>query len=151
MKKCFTLFFFGLFSATASFAQQNNDQTNNQNIASLDRSVIAGHFEINRHNKVKKVIEHINVNYALYGVPFSNNIDLELSIADPAIFSVEVVDLSGQKFPASGWKAQSPGYLHKTQLDISQLRVGNYKLNIYWSESKEVLYSIPFEKNVGNK
>ena len=142
---------FALFiNVSNSFGQQTinhvADKSNNQVI---DKTILSGHFEIEKANKERGIMDHINVNYALSPVPFCNVLNLELSTPDPVIFTAAIVDLNDRKLVQ--WKAEGPDYIHKSRIDISKLEPGNYKVNIYWEKSEGLLYSIPFQKNGKDK
>ena len=113
-----------------------------------DNSVVAGNFMINRENTERGITEHINVNYAVSPAPFTNFLSLELGTADPTRFSADVVDAKGVR--VSHWQPVEKSYHYKETIDISKLRPGNYRLNIYCEYGPAILHSVPFEK-VDNK
>ena len=110
----------------------------------LDKSVVSGHFEINKPNKERGIIEHINVNYALSPAPFSNFIQLQLSTPDPIPFSAQIIDNKGEK--RIYWKPQQISHSYNESIDIAKLEPGAYQVNIYAGNQSELVYSISFQK-----
>ncbi len=120
--------------------------SSNGNNNAVDRSVVAGHFEtggkIMRNGK--ELEEHININYALYPAPFTRELNMTLNTADPAIFQIIITDENNAT--VAQWKAQERSSTHNTKFDISNLKSGNYKANIYWDKSERAIKSVNFAK-----
>lgn len=134
-----------LMASGSSYAQQKaGAEARSGSQQAINTSVLSGFFEVAKPNKVRGIVEHINVNYAISPAPFTNALNLELSTPDPVIFSAYIIDVNGKKLME--WKAKSQSHVHNTQLDISKLASGSYKVNIYWQKSEGLLYSIPFQK-----
>ncbi|MCD6010735.1 MAG: hypothetical protein K0Q79_597 [Flavipsychrobacter sp.] len=145
MKKIFTLVFF-IFPAVVALAQQNNIKSPNPNIAGMDPSVVAGHFEMERTNKGNGQVEHINVNYSLSPAPFDKVLDLDLSTAENILFSAVITDAKNKE--VARWAPANENYFYKTSINISPLPPGDYLLTIYWQMVPGIHhYSIPFTKN----
>lgn len=144
MKRIFTSAFLILAGAAASYAQEGRTQDANPNIAAMNnRPVIAGSFEIDKTNSAGKT-EHINVNYAISPVPFTNVLNLELNTPNPTFFRAEIINAQGKK--VAQWSPAQKSYLYKGTMDISSLPKGNYKVNIYSELAAGVVNSIPFQK-----
>jgi hypothetical protein len=115
-----------------------------------DRSVVSGHFDITIHNQaMNNRQEQINVNYVMSPAPFTDKLNLTLNTPDPVKFRAEVVN--AQNKVVTHWGAEQRSHLHETTIDISKLPAGQYRVNVYWEKSEDLLYSIPFEKTKQTK
>ncbi len=110
----------------------------------LDKSIVSGHFEIDKPNKARGVIEHINVNYAIAPAPFTNTLQLQLNTPDPMYFAADVIDAKGTK--RIHWQPAQKSHSYNESVDISQLEPGAYQINITNGAKSESLYSISFQK-----
>jgi hypothetical protein len=125
---------------------QQNISTSNE--GAIDKSLIAGHFDIDKKNEQRGITEHINVNYSLSPAPFTKYLTLELSTAQPTLFTADIVDAKGQK--VKHWAPQAKSYFYKDVINISSLAPGNYKVNLYSEISTTLIYSIAFHKEKTN-
>jgi hypothetical protein len=135
-----------MLNAAVSFGQNASNSTSN--ISSHDPTLISGHFEINKENREKGIIEHINVNYALSPVPFTSVLNLEINTAEPTIFSACIYDGDGRIL--AKWQPTGKNHAYKGSLNISKLSPGDYNLSIYSEMDKGVAYTIPFQKKAKN-
>jgi len=146
MKKSCAFIFFILLNITVSFGQQASNS--GSNVSSLDQTLISGHFEINKENKERRVIEHINVNYAISPVPFTSVLNLEINTAEPTLFSAYIYDGDGRIL--AQWQPSGKNHAYRGTMNISKLKPGDYNLSIYSEMDKEVAYTIPFQKKAKN-
>jgi hypothetical protein len=142
MKKFLFVLLFAGGGALSSFGQQALSHQPKQN--SFNPSVTGGSFDINKNNKQRGITEHINVNYSIYPVPFTDVLNLALSTANPLLFSADIVDLNGNK--VAHWQPSVKKYSYTEAIDISSLAPGNYKINIYSEIGEGVVHSISFQK-----
>lgn len=147
MKKSCAFIFFIMLNTVITFGQQASNS--GSNISSFDPTLISGHFEINKENKEKRVIEHINVNYAISPVPFSSVLNLEINTAEPTLFSAYIYDRDGRIL--AQWQPSGKNHAYKGTMNISKLKPGEYNLSIYSEMDKGVAYTIPFQKKGMNK
>ncbi len=115
----------------------------------LDKSIVSGHFEIDKPNKARGIIEHINVNYAIAPAPFSTTLNLQLNTPDPMLFAADIIDAKGEK--KIHWQPSQKGHSYNESIDISKLEPGAYQINITSGNKSESLYSISFQKVQGGK
>lgn len=146
MKNSLIFVFFLLLNINSSFGQQS--QNSGPNTSSLDPALISGHFEINKENEKNGVTEHINVNYAISPVPFTDVLNIEINTADPTIFSASIFDAKGRTL--AQWHPSGKSHTYKGTLNISKLKPGDYNLSIYSELTKGVAYNIPFQKKAKN-
>ncbi len=132
-----------MLNAAVSFGQHASNSTSN--ISSHDPTLISGHFEINKENREKGIIEHINVNYAISPLPSGDVLHLELNTAEPTLLRAYVYDAN--KRMQALWLPSAKSYTYKGDMNIAKLKPGTYKLSI-WSEiNGDIAYEIPFQKN----
>jgi len=127
--------------------QKSSDKLAAKQNETLDKSIVSGHFEINKPNKERGIIEHINVNYAISPAPFSNYLQLQLSTPDPTTFSAQIIDQKGEK--RIHWKPQQVSHSYNESIDLSKLEPGGYQIDIYADNQSERVYSISFQKVQG--
>lgn len=118
------------------------------NVAAIDKSVIAGSYEIEKTNTEKGITEHINVNYRLSPAPFTNVLHLELGTSNPTSFTADIEDVKGNKI--TQWVPAAKSHQYKDDIDISNLAPGAYQLKIFSEINPEVAHTISFEKAGNN-
>lgn len=129
---------------SVAFGQQAKGEVSPGN-AVVDRTVIAGHYDVEILNKETGSIERINVNYNLSPVPFINNLNFVLGTAAQVTFSIDITDASGKK--VTQWRSSEKSYGHSAQLEITRLQPGNYNFNIYYNSDPALVHSVPFTKS----
>ncbi len=144
MKKWFALTLLVVVLNITNSPGQEIRQSQSTNNSSVDKSVISGHFSIDKDNRQSGVVEHINVNYALSPVPVTSVLNINLRTPAPLMLTADIVDINGRKL--IHWEPASKSYTYSGVINIDQLVPGNYKVDIYSEFSPAFVYSINFQK-----
>jgi len=109
---------------------------------SNDNSVIGGSFYYNV--TTKGVKQQININYALFHLPFHDAFTMMLHTANDLELTTKVVNSAGAV--VIKWKPEKVNYRYEHEFNISALPTGKYRMDIYAENGSNKIYSIPFNK-----
>lgn len=128
-------------------AQQSKTPSANQAQHS-DPTIQTGFFELVQRN-AQGILEHINVNFAMFPVPVTSSFTLELSTPNPTMFMANITDEKGAV--VTQWTPKEMSYYYRNVIDVAALPAGSYKLNIFGATSPALLKSVPFTKAQNRK
>ena len=86
----------------------------------------------------------INVAYEISGAPITSNLHLEINTKIPAGFTADVTNANGSK--QADWATRQPATHVATDINVSGLAAGSYKLNIYRNGDRSTKQEVPFTK-----
>ena len=91
--------------------------------------------------------ERMNVNYALTPETLTTELTLHLDCWEPMLLSAKI--LNAKNATILSWMPSQAAKDYSHQFDISNLAVGNYKMEIYGPKGNKV-QTVNFEKQTGS-